>query len=366
MAAQLKALTELVQQLQADNRKLREEVTQRQAPPTDSGASSGQSSSSSTVHNDDRRPGPPVLERYVYIPRDRKCPRFSGKLSHDSLTVEEWVEEARRHLSLRPMPLSEQTLNIFDLLDGEAKAEVKFRPTSACDSPEKIFEILKSMYGCTQSYISLQKAFFQRRQLESESLREYSHALMHMLEAVNLRDPACFANPDIVLRDFSREFIENVRDVMLKRELGRQVRSQPSIVFYDIRSEAFRWVQEGEHTSQRPRAHSFSTHAAPAYDVDSNAVSAKPTNELTELKESLRKQQAQLDTILKRLDSSQLAAPSSLGPQSRPRLRFQADGTPICAHCSQPGHIARFCRSRSSTGPRIEVASHAQTQQQEN
>ena len=135
MAAQLKALTELVQQLQADNRKLREEVTQRQAPPTDSGASSGQSSSSSTVHNDDRRPGPPVLERYVYIPRDRKCPRFSGKIAQDSLTVEEWVDEARRSLGARPMSQSEKTLFVFDLLDREAKAEVKLGPSGERDNP---------------------------------------------------------------------------------------------------------------------------------------------------------------------------------------------------------------------------------------
>lgn len=112
--------------------------------------------------------GPPVpspmgtIERYVYVPRERKCPRFSGKLSQDSLTVKDWVEEARRHLSMHPMSCAEQVLAIFDLLDGEARTEVRFCPVFERDDPEKIFNILISVYGCSQSYIILQKQLFQR------------------------------------------------------------------------------------------------------------------------------------------------------------------------------------------------------------
>ncbi|XP_041920078.1 uncharacterized protein LOC121714900 [Alosa sapidissima] len=361
MAAQLRTLTELVQQLQADNTKLREEVAQRSVPPTPDSLP-GQSPRPGPV-NEAVRPAPTgVVERYVYIPRERKCPRFSGRLSHDSLTVEDWVEEARRHLSSRHMPLSEQVLTIFDLLDGEARTEVKFRPASDRDDPDKIFGILTSIYGCSHSYISLQKQFFQRRQLAGESLREYSHALMHMMEAVKRRDPVCFANPDVVLRD---QFIEHVGDSMLKRELRRQVRLHPTITFYDVRSEAIRWVEEGEHSSDpRPRAHSCSTNVVQEHDVDSNAVSVKPTNELTELKESLRKQQSQLDTILRRLDSPLLPDQSIRRPLVRSsRYRFQADGKPICLRCNQPGHIARFCQPPNAA-PRAEIESHSLPRQQ--
>ena len=37
------------------------------------------------------------------------------------------------------MSQSEKTLLVFDLLDGEAKAEVKLRPSGERDSAEKIF-----------------------------------------------------------------------------------------------------------------------------------------------------------------------------------------------------------------------------------
>lgn len=379
MVAQLRALTELVQQLKADNTKLREEVTQRSAPTTAvsqdnlAGQSSAQGSTSlsspslipSSTQDSDRLTPAGVVERYVYIPRERKCPRFSGKLAQDTLAVEDWVEEARRHLSSRRMPRAEQALTIFDLLDGEARTEVKFRPASDRDDPDKIFDILISIYGCSQSYISLQTQFFQRRQREGESLREYSHALMHMLEAVKRRDATCFANPDVVLRD---QFIENVRDIMLKRELRRQVRMNPSITFYDVRAESIRWVEEGEHSSgSRPRAHSCSTYATPDFEASSHVVSAKSAGELTELKETLRKQQSQLDTILRRLDSSMFPNRSSSRPQARgSRYRFQADGKPICWRCDQPGHIARFCPNPNANSQVVVAPNSPALQPQEN
>ena len=255
LAEQLRALTELVQKLQSDNEKLREEVNTRPVlsnPDAAVGEPSvsvdpGQGPVPATT-------SPPVTGRYVFLPRERKCPRFLGKIAQDSLTVEEWVDEARRSLGARPMSQSKKTLLVFDLLDGEAKAEVKLRPSGERSNPEQIFTILLEAYGCSQSYITLQQQFFQRRQLEGESLREYSHVIMSLMEMVRRKAPLCFPNPDNVLRD---QFIEHVKDNMLKRELRRHMRLHPNSSFLDIRGEALRWVEEGEHAPKpRPRANS--------------------------------------------------------------------------------------------------------------
>ena len=78
---------------------------------------------------------PPVTGRYVWVPRERTCPRFSGKIAQDPLTLDEWVDEARCSLGARPMSQSEKTLFVFDLLDREAKAEVKLGPSGERDNP---------------------------------------------------------------------------------------------------------------------------------------------------------------------------------------------------------------------------------------
>lgn len=379
MAEQLRALQEMVQKLQADNAQLREEVSQRPArvevnpnsgnsSETDSDpvpASRGVNPSPAAIPSvgSSTPPSPQTTGRYVFVPRERKCPRFSGKTSQDTLSIEEWVEEIKRSLAARPMSSAEKTLFVFDLLDGEAKAEVKFRPHGERDDATKIFTILLDAYGCSQSYINLQQQFFQRRQLEGESLREFSHSLMSLMEKVKRKAPSYFPDPDVVLRD---QFAEHVRDNMLKRELKRHVRQHPSSSFLDIRSEAVRWVEEGENANkQRPRAYSCSAQGTTECEADLNVISAKPNSEMSEVKETLRHQQAMLDVIMQRLDNPsppQRTMNHSQVPVPRPQRsdyprrgsgggsrtlqfqpRFQPDGTPICLRCNQPGHLARNC-----------------------
>lgn len=122
MEEQLRLLTERVQQLQADNERLRASEANAASRSASTNDSSQQASCSNTT--DSRNSG---TDRYVFIPRERKCPRFSGK-SSDGLTVEDWVEEMRRSLESRHMSPAEQALFVYDHLDGEAKTEMNFAP----------------------------------------------------------------------------------------------------------------------------------------------------------------------------------------------------------------------------------------------
>lgn len=117
-------------------------------------------------------------------------------------------------------------------------------------------------------------------------------------------------------------------------------------------------MEDGERAcAPRARAYScdFQAQVVSERHADSHAVTAKPSDELSELKDCLRRQQAQLDTILQQLASARSAPPQTRGPSGPPRrpYRFQPDGRPICLRCDQPGHIARFCQatSTSSSGP---------------
>ena len=60
-----------------------------------------------------------------------------------------------RHLSF-----SDRAFFLFDHLEGEAKEEIKHRSYADRKDPGKILSILQELYGCTESYVALQEAFF--------------------------------------------------------------------------------------------------------------------------------------------------------------------------------------------------------------
>lgn len=341
MENQVRLLTEQIQQLQTDNERLRQGNV---VPPVDP----VQGESSRAV------PGSSGM-RYVYVPRERKYTKFSGSPGPECASVEEWVEEVRKCLQARHMSPSEQAYFVYDLLEGEAKLEIKLRPATDRADPEKIFTVLLETFGCAHSYIEAQQKFFQCRQREGETLREFSHSLMALMEICQRKNSNAISNPDSVLHD---QFVENVKDKMLRRELKQYIRLNPGSQFFDIRREAFRWADDGEGT--RPvRARAFSCDARPEvvgeWGAETQAVAAKPNDELAELKDCLRRQQTQLDTILKHLSSG----PVTSNPNSRPsnpprRYRFDADGRPICLRCDQAGHMARDCSMVNRQGQRVQ------------
>lgn len=75
------------------------------------------------------------------------------------------------HLSIN------QAYFIFYHLEGEAKDKIRYRPRVEREDPQKSLPILRELHGCSKSYYVLQEKFFGRKQLEGESLQEYSHDL---------------------------------------------------------------------------------------------------------------------------------------------------------------------------------------------
>lgn len=96
--------------------------------------------------------------------------------------------------------------------------------------------------GCSLSYVALQEAFFSLRQKEGEKLLEFSLALMSLLEKVKQQLPNV-VNAETLLHD---QFVEYVNNNTLRRELKQLVRRQPNSTLLEVKSEAFRWEQEGD------------------------------------------------------------------------------------------------------------------------
>ncbi|KAK0131974.1 Retrovirus-related Pol polyprotein from transposon 17.6 [Merluccius polli] len=306
-------LQDLVAQLQADNERLRQGAPQATPPgsvPTQ----------------------PIVTERVVVIPRDRKCSMFNGKTG---MEVTEWIEEVQACMRARHLSVSDQAFFIFDHLDGQAKEEIKYRPGVERGDPAKVLSILKELYSCSESYVTLQQTFFSRQQQEGETLSEFSLALLALMEKVKRQALDRVPNAAVLLRD---QFVEHVLDGALRRELKQFVRRQPLATLLEVRSEAIRWEREGASGAVRARSYSVPSLCGMQYGVQGSSgvppPPVAPPLELAELKELLKRQQQQLDQLTQTVASLQSHSLPSRPPRQGPL---------ICRRCQQPGHFAADC-----------------------
>lgn len=99
MEGELQELRELVAQLKADNEKLRQERVC--APLLSNNGVSSVAEAPATV-SQPMSAGATSAERFVFVPRDRRCPKFNGRAG---ISIDEWVEEVQAcmqvpHLSI--------------------------------------------------------------------------------------------------------------------------------------------------------------------------------------------------------------------------------------------------------------------------
>lgn len=329
MEGELQELRDLIVQLRTENERLRQE--QAAAVP---GPSVGPSIAPPTA-------SAPLMERLVFVPRERKCPHFRGR---SGIGLAEWLEEVQACMRARHLTVVDQAFFLFDHLEGEAREEIKFRSSAEREDPAKIIAALQELYGCSDSYVALQEAFFSRRQQEGESLHEFSLALMSLMASVKQRAPSGMPNAEVLLRD---QFVEHVLDGALRRELKQFVRRQPTATLLDVRAEAIRWEREGLPGGTRGRSHSVPSILGIQYGVESGprvmAVSSQ-ASELSEMREMLKLQQEQLNQLTQSISRLQ---------NSRQRSHSSHRAAIICRRCQQPGHIARECDG-------VRVASHPQ------
>lgn len=327
MSEEVQELRELVRQLQADKERLTQEQASRSAASTS--AAMPEPSNGQVV-----RPGNPVsTERLLYLPRERKCPMFRGRVG---IGIDEWLEEVDACVRVRHLGSLDKAYFMFDHLEGEARDEIKYRPRAEREDPGKIESVLKELYGCSKSYVALQENFFSRKQLDGESLQEYSHALLSLMDKVKQCSPDSVPQSDQLLRD---QFAEHVLDSDLRRELKRLVRQTPELSMLEVRTAAIRWEREGR-PSDVPRSRSYSVPSLCAMQCaraqqSAPAPSTNPaSSEMAELRAMLLKQQEQINQLTSSL--SMLQVPPR---QVRPSRQLPV----ICRRCQKPGHYAREC-----------------------
>lgn len=281
-------------------------------------------------------------ERLIYIPRERSCPLFSGT---GEIDVRSWIEEVKSIMRQRRLTSVDQAYFIYDHLIGDAREEIKYRSQLVREDPKRVFEILIAQYSCSFSFISLKEAFYARKQLEGESLREFSHALFALMDKMIMSCPEKHI-PDAaqLLRD---QFMECVYDGNLSRELRRIVREHPNYDLHDLRDEAIKWEREGRLWETKTRILAPTTYSIQrtGHEKAKNDVMG---SELAELRDLLKHQQIQLDQLTQQLRTSQTNS------VTRPR-NLQKKNL-ICRRCQKPGHFAKDCDNERVVVP--DVNSH--------
>ncbi|XP_067381076.1 uncharacterized protein [Channa argus] len=178
---------------------------------------------------------------YVYMPRERHIAPFSGDLDKDGRSVDEFIDEVERVLFTRNQSPPEQFDFVMSLLRGPALEEVRLRKDDQTEQTSDLFSYLREGFGDRRSSSQLLQNFYSCKERDGEDIRDFSHVLSQALSSVMKHYPRSVANGKIALRD---QFIEGVRDPVLRRELRKYVRALPDSSLIEVREEAYSWSSE--------------------------------------------------------------------------------------------------------------------------
>ena len=288
-------------------------------------------------------PSQPREKQLVVIPNEQKLRKSSGRHGDNVLSIEDFIDNAKSAITLRGLPLSEQANFVLSYLEGPAKEEMKLYLTNS----DQIFDLLQESFGEKRSVPQLLKAFYDRRQREGETLREFSHALRGLQSKIEKKSVTKSSGQDAALRD---HFAENARDPLLRKELKKFIRTPPEVSFLDTREEAIRWAEEDE-KSCGPRPRVASSHETSTSTKPSSLKSAM--NEMIKTVQGQQKAIEDLAANLKKLNT----VPTNRGQNAQFQPQFQQRqprpdaGGDRCYQCGAPGHFARNCTARSRSPP---------------
>ena len=121
----------------------------------------------------------------VKVPRERKLQKFTGV--RDDHLIEDWILNAKRAIS------SQSEADAVDFLlyhlEGASKEELRRWPDEEKNTPEAIFQVLRSSFGEGLTSTQAMRKFSEWRQKEKESKQDYSHSLMVLLSRVERLNP---------------------------------------------------------------------------------------------------------------------------------------------------------------------------------
>lgn len=304
-----------------------------------------------------QKPAQSAYPMVVYPPSEKKLQKFWGNPFHHKLyiDVEDWIDDVDTTLDTKKGATEKELVNfIVSSLDGPAKAEVRLRGKDQWKTVDQVKDILRHNFGDKRTLVQRQHDFFNYKQSVDQSIRDYSHHLLKLLQSVFRADKDAFPNDQETMK---AHFVENLQDQQLRRELRREMRDKPTISFMDLREEAVLWAEEErvDHLAETPDKPSKKTVSAKATDVSKDTQkTSKPQPNTTGTSE------ATLNDITKMMETFQKttdALQKQLTDLKQEKRKPKDYSNYTCNYCHQKGHIIWKCDKKradeaaaSSTG----------------
>lgn len=273
--------------------------------------------------------------KFVYAAR--KMSKFDGNQDR----LEDWVQEAKSVISNMGLTGKGASEFLISHLEGDAKREVRVLTTAQRAKPESVLTLLGNQFGERLTASQLISEFHGRKRQKGETSREFSYALLELLDRAVTADPTLHDNKDRLLRD---RFIDGIEDHKLYISLGDRVERQPDLGFQDLRDYAFKvegpaaTKQSAQSTVVQSTYRQSGTSSSSLDELIKGQELLTKTLELQQKQqEELAKQQAELYKLM--ADKMQHTQHTQHTPHTQDiRRQFR------CYYCNKLGHKQAECR----------------------
>lgn len=269
----------------------------------------------------DVRSQQPGIPTRIVLPPPVRLPIYAGK--EDPCL---WIDRAKRTIETLQLRGKEAVLFLRDYLQGAAEEEAR---QQLPDTAELLFSALKRVFGSRASSAQIMRDFYTRTQSPSESVMDYSHALISILEKSDLPAP----EREHLVRD---QFAEGIKLTSLQRLLKRRIRDRPTVTFIQLRDIALDECAETPKVQVKEQSIDYSCNIL----TSDNSFTDPPAwaKELIDLTKQLLNHKSVANPIPVKCDPPNASQTQNASHVSKSNLQ--------CYYCQKFGHFRRDCQKR--------------------
>ena len=158
------------------------------------------------------------------------------------MEAEEFADDITRAWSLSRYSDARKLAFIIDNSSPKVRREIKQMEPAVQADPAALLAQLVATFGEQQQPHVLLERFYACRQLQGESIMDFSHRLSGLFSALQARERTTNGQqtPDVALRD---QFARSLVDPVLVNTLRERIHNHQATTFREVREAAARWME---------------------------------------------------------------------------------------------------------------------------